>query len=184
MKNFLRIFLTACAVAVVLWAITSCRASRATEQGYPNIPVLPVEQTDSVSPVTPQLVTGNKPGLLQRIFGTKPAKFKGTYNYYAPGSTVTTVGKKATAATAEGATAIGKAKGQTVTGDSSTTNAVTGGGALATVNGNGNQLEQKPTTKEAEGWAAKLTGPLGYVLAAAVVAGLIALYLRRKASLV
>jgi hypothetical protein len=98
-------------------------------------------------------------------------KCKGcTFNVAAPGSSINNVGKKATAATAAGATAIGKAKGQQAIGDSSVLNAVTGGGALANVVGDGNTLEQKPTTKEAPDWKAALTGPIGYVLAAGVVA--------------
>lgn len=103
---------------------------------------------------------------------------KSTVNvYYDPATvTTTTVGKKATAATAEGATAtvIGKKAGPSVVAsDSSTLNAIEGGGNLAAVNGDDNEVGQKKADTAAPGVAAtiadNLTSPLGYVLAIVAV---------------
>jgi hypothetical protein len=94
----------------------------------------------------------------------------------------TTVGKKATAATGEGAVAsvTGKKSGPAViASDSSTLNAIEGGGNLAAVNGDGNALEQtkQDVTTEAPGIGAtiaqKLAGPPGIVLGIALAGGLI-----------
>lgn len=79
-----------------------------------------------------------------KLSGGKPRKCKGCTIVYSAGPatvTTTTVGKKATAATAEGAaaTTIGKAKGPTAIGDSAAatdnTKAAQRGGAAATAAG-------------------------------------------------
>lgn len=71
---------------------------------------------------------------------------KSTVNVYLGPATVTTAGKKAQVAAGAGATAsvIGKKAGPAqVASDSSTQNALLGGGNLAAVQGDGNRLEQK-----------------------------------------
>lgn len=125
--------------------------------------------------------------------GKMPRKCKGcTIINAAPGATVTTttVAKNATAATAEGAVAsvTGKKSGPAVVAsDSASLNSLQGGGNQAAVNGDGNSTDQKKqdTTKEAPGPLAaiadNLTGPLGYVLAAAAVGGILFLIIRRRA---
>jgi hypothetical protein len=85
----------------------------------------------------------NRPAVSDIHVGNMPAKIgkKATVNVYYGPATISTVGKKATAATAAGATAtaIGKAKGPTAIGDSATatdnTKAGQRGGAAATAQG-------------------------------------------------
>jgi hypothetical protein len=76
--------------------------------------------------------------------------------------------KKAQVAAGDGATAsvIEKKAGPAqVASDSSTQNALLGGGNLANVHGDGNMLPQTATTQEAADWRATLAKPAGYVLA-------------------
>jgi hypothetical protein len=107
-----------------------------------------------------------------------PRKCKGCTFYYGP-ATVTAVGKKATVATAAGATAAatGKRSGPAVVAATgSPLTAGSGGGNVAAVNGHSNHLAQTAITPAAPGPLAalvsRLAGPLGYVLAAAAAAGL------------
>jgi len=104
--------------------------------------------------------------------------------------TTTTLGKKSTGAVGAGAVAsvIEKKAGPAqVASDSSTQNALLGGGNLAAVHGDGNTLPQTATTQEAADWRATLAKPVGYVLAGLgtvlIVGGaiyLIAAYKRRN----
>lgn len=113
---------------------------------------------------------------------------KSTVNYYYGPATVntTTVGKKATAATAEGATAtsIEKPKAPTTTGPGDATDQ-RGAQASANIKGDNNAPKLTNTAPEAPGplavLADNLTGPLGYVLAAAAVGGIIFFLIRRRA---
>jgi hypothetical protein len=95
-------------------------------------------------------------------------------------NTNATIGKKATAATGEGAVATvieKKAGPAVVNSDSSTLNAVTGGGNLAAVQGDGNTTSQTKADVEPPSVAAtiaqELTGPLGIMLAVGAGVGLI-----------
>jgi hypothetical protein len=118
-----------------------------------------------------------------------PRKCKGcTFNLVAGNQTV--AGKKAQVAAGDGTTAsvIEKKAGPAqVASDSSTLNAVLGGGNLAAVHGDGNTLPQTATTQQAADWRATLAKPAGYALAAVgtmlIVGGvifLIAAYRRRN----
>jgi len=118
-----------------------------------------------------------------------PRKCKGcTFNVAAGNQTI--AGKKAQVAAGDGATASvieKKAGPAVVASDSSTLNALTGGGNLAAVHGDGNTLPQTATTQQAADWRATLAKPAGAVLAsglAVVLVGgcifLIAAYRRRK----
>jgi hypothetical protein len=99
--------------------------------------------------------------------GPVPRKCKGcTFNLVTGNQTV--AGKKAQVAAGDGATATvieKKAGPAVVASDSSTLNAVLGGGNLAAVHGDGNTLPQTATTQEAPGVLATLAKPSGYVLA-------------------
>jgi hypothetical protein len=129
-----------------------------------------------------------KPVMLSAVEASLPRKCKGcTFNVVAGNQTV--AGKKAQAAAGDGATAsvVGKKAGPAqVASDSSTQNALLGGGNLANVHGDGNTLPQtkQDTTNEAPGVGATiakaLTGPLGYVLGAAAACGLVFLLIRRR----
>jgi hypothetical protein len=120
--------------------------------------------------------------------GGVPRKCKGCT--FIVGDNTTLAGKKAQVAAGDGATASiveKKAGPAVVASDSSTLNALTGGGNLAAVQGDGNTTGQtkQDTTTEAPGVSATiakyLTGPLGYVLAAAAVGGIVFLLIRRRA---
>jgi hypothetical protein len=138
--------------------------------------------------------------LLDKLLGRKPEPYtlgvapkcigkKSTVNIYnAPATvTTTTLGKKSTGAVGAGAvaTVIEKKAGPAqVASDSSTQNALLGGGNLANVPGDGNTLPQTATTQEAADWRATLAKPAGYVLAGLVtvliVGGVIFLILAYK----
>jgi len=130
-----------------------------------------------------------KPVMLSTVEASLPRKCKGcTFNVVAGNQTV--AGKKAQVAAGDGATAsvIEKKAGPAqVASDSSTLNALTGGGNLAAVQGDGNTLPQTTTTQQAADWRATLAKPVGYAVASVgtvlVVGGcifLIAAYRRRK----
>lgn len=119
--------------------------------------------------------------LLDKLLGRKPERYvsdshvgnigkKSTVNiYHGPATvTTTTLGKKSTGAVGAGAVAsvIEKKAGPAqVASDSSTQNALLGGGNLANVPGDGSTLPQTATTQEAADWRATLTKPAGYLLA-------------------
>jgi hypothetical protein len=119
-----------------------------------------------------------QPTFLEKLLGLQPKPYhvavvparigkKSTINVY-HNSTVTNAEKKAQVAVGAGATAsvIEKKAGPAqVASDSSTQNALLGGGNLAAVRGNGNTLPQTATTQEAADWRATLAKPAGYVLA-------------------
>jgi len=209
-----RLFLLLLIGWTIAAALAGCRTAKPTpERDVSRAEGTPLGQPDSPAgnseQKTPEPPLVQKTGFLG-LFGKKntlsnpetkiiagaqpgPRKCKGcTIINAAPGATVTTttVAKKATAATAEGAVAsvTGKKSGPAVVAsDSASLNALEGGGNLAAVNGDGNSTDQKKqdTTKEAPGPLAtiadNLTGPLGYVLAAAAVGGILFLIIRRRA---
>ena len=117
-----------------------------------------------------------------------PKKCKGCT--FIIGDNTTLAGKKAQVAAGDGATASvveKKAGPAVVASDSSTLNALTGGGNLAAVQGDGNTLPQTTTTQQAADWRATLAKPAGAVgagIVAVIVVGgvifLIAAYRRRK----
>ena len=128
-------------------------------------------------------------GLFARLFSPKTAlnaqkkpitdaslrKCKGCSFYYGP-ATLTTIGKKATAAVGENATstAIGKKAGPSIVKSDSVTQQV----ATNAVAGHGNTATQTATTQQAKDWRAVLAGPVGQVGAVALVlAGGYGLYL-------
>ena len=87
---------------------------------------------------------------------------KATVNfYYAP---ATIIGAKATATIGDGARTIVAGKKATQATDSATQQVATNA-----VAGHGNSATQTATTKQAADWKARLAGPLGWVLALAVV---------------
>jgi hypothetical protein len=120
--------------------------------------------------------------------GGVPRKCKGCT--FIIGDNTTLAGKKAQVAAGDGATASvieKKAGPAVVASDSSTLNALTGGGNLAAVQGDGNTLPQTTTTQEAADWRATLAKPAGMVLAGVLgvvlvggVIFLIAAYRRRN----
>lgn len=153
-------------------------------------------QVDSV-------VVARPPSLLDKLLRRTPAPYhvavtparigkKSTVSIYYGAATITntTAGKKATVAAGTGAVASvveKKAGPAIVASDSSTLNALTGGGNLAAVHGDGNTLPQTATTQQAADWRATLAKPAGAVLAGVLtvvlVGGsifLIAAYRRRK----
>lgn len=124
-----------------------------------------------------------------------PRKCKGcTFNLVTGNQTNSTVGKKATAATAEGAVAsvVGKKAGPAiVASDSVQQNAVGGPGNILATNGNNNTPTLSAPVQQPPDWRAMLAKPGGYALASIgtllVVGGsifLIAAYRRRKKLLV
>jgi hypothetical protein len=97
---------------------------------------------------------------------------KSTVNiFHGPATvTTTTVGKKATVATAEGAVATvieKKASPAIVASDSSTQNVILGGGNIQATNGNNNTPQLTAPVQQAADWRATLAKPTGYVLASA-----------------
>ena len=186
-----------CALALTLAGTTACSTSRppATVSAHAE-PATATTDTAGDAPALPEGVVVQPPqsALGKLLRWPAPAA-----RYYPPGtpvmagkkSTVTinhvagnqsntsaTIGKKGTAATGEGAVATlieKKAGPSVVASDSSTLNAVTGGGNLAAVQGDGNTTAQTKADVEPPSVgatiAAKLTGPLGWALGALVLAG-------------
>jgi hypothetical protein len=122
--------------------------------------------------------------------GPAPRKCKGcTFNLVTGNQTV--AGKKAQVAAGDGAVASvvqKKAGPAVVASDSSTQNAILGGGNLAAVHGDGNQLEQTKADVEPPSVGATIakaiTTPVGYAVALVVVAGVvygIVLWRKKKA---
>lgn len=116
---------------------------------------------------------------------------KATVNVYYGAATITNAGKKSTVAAGAGAVASHiekKAGPAVVASDSSTLNAVAGGGNLAAVQGDGNStsLTKQDTTKEAPGplavFADNATAWLPWVAGGCVVAGIVWFLIRRKAA--
>ncbi|MGI4862757.1 MAG: hypothetical protein ACRYFZ_02465 [Janthinobacterium lividum] len=97
--------------------------------------------------------------------------------YYGSATVITnTAGKNAQLAAGAGAVTshIEKKAGPAiVASDSSTLNAIAGGGNLAAVHGDGNQLEQHATTQQPPDWRAMLAKPVGAVLASVVAVSLV-----------
>jgi hypothetical protein len=121
-----------------------------------------------------------------------PRKCKGcTFNLVTGNQTNSTAGKKATLAAGDGATAsvVGKKAGPAiVASDSSTLNAIEGGGNLAAVHGDGNQLTQTKADIEPPGIGATIAkaiaGPTGIMLAVGLSIGaiyLLVLWRKKKA---
>jgi len=139
----------------------------------------------AAQPLTQQVTTPNI-----------PRKCKGcTFNVVAGNQTV--AGKKAQVAAGDGATAsvIEKKAGPAqVASDSSTQNALLGGGNLAAVHGDGNQLEQKAELPPETGFPNTLDKIFGGAVAALLTGGaiwfgfpvlwpwLVGLFKRRKSS--
>jgi hypothetical protein len=116
---------------------------------------------------------------------------KATLNVYYGTTTITNAGKKSTVAAGAGAVATvieKKAGPAVVASDSSTLNAVAGGGNLAAVQGDGNTTSQtkQDTTKEAPGPLAVIadnaTAWLPWVLGGGAVVGIVIFLIRRKAT--
>jgi hypothetical protein len=159
----------------------------------------PVMQQDTeATPDSLHFVKVAKPA--RRLFGLLPAKklasptaslrkCKGCT--FIIGDNTTLAGKKAQVAAGTGAVASNiekKAGPAQIASDSSTQNALSGGGNLAAVHGDGNTLPQTATTQQASDWRAELAKPAGEVAATALglvlVGGLvwvIIAYKRRKA---
>lgn len=158
------------AVGILAYLLTSCAGSRApldtpeTPQAPRGVRIIP-PQEGLPGRVDSLVSSTSTPNLFRRLFpkstasaSTMPRKFKGTINYYAPGSTVTTstIGKKATAAVGDGATSTttGKKSGPAVIASDSVDQAVAGSNTQqVTTRGNGNQVDAKKqdTTQEAPG---------------------------------
>jgi hypothetical protein len=183
-----------CALLLALGGIFSCR----TAQPIPERDVSRAEGTPYVARpdsssgklvkddklVDEHSTSAPKKGLISRIFSAKspesastsaPRKCKGCTIVYSTGpATVTTIGKKATAATGDGATAtsIEKAKAPVATGTGDATDQ-TGAQASANIKGDNNTPKLTNTAPEAPGPLAvlvdNLTGPPGYVLAGGMV---------------
>ncbi len=169
------------ALAVIVGLLALCLSACKVTEGPPTIAHWPVV-ADTIAPKTS--IPGNglsstpaksteKPGLLRRLFpaSTSPRKFKGTFNYYAPGSTVTTstIGKKATAAVGDQSTATvtGKKSGPAVIASDSVDQNTAGANAQqTTVSGQGNHVDAKKqdTTLKQGFW----NSPAGYAAAAAL----------------
>ena len=97
--------------------------------------------------------------------------------YYAP---ATVIGKRSIAAIGDGAKTTVAGKRATQATDSATQQIATNA-----VAGHGNTTTQTATTKQATDWKARLTGPLGWALAAVLVGGglylLYPIFIRRNA---
>jgi hypothetical protein len=144
------------------------------DEGPAYTPAMLTQRPDSV-------IVQRAPSFIDKVMGRTPEPFKVAVTparigkkstvsiYYGPATvTTTTVGKKATAATAEGAvaTVIEKKAGPAiVASDSSTQNAILGGGNIQATNGNNNTPQLTAPVQQAADWRATLAKPTGYVLA-------------------
>jgi hypothetical protein len=159
------------------WQPAPADSSAHTKPPYA-VQLPPIAAPDSL----PFIAVSRKPTFLDKLFGHTPkmtiypgllpvkAGKKSTVNiFHGPATvTTTTVGKKATAATAEGAvaTVIEKKAGPAiVASDSSTQNAILGGGNIQATNGNNNTPQLTAPVQQAADWRATLAKPTGYVLA-------------------
>ncbi len=193
-------------LAVAMLSLAACSTSRHAGEGIGYTPnhltrQLPVPAPDS-EPTPPHAEPRAKPSFFHQLFPGKqpapaaqasdwvtpasghasqvPKKCKGcTFNLVAGNQT--NAGKKAQVAAGAGAVAsvTGKKSGPAViASDSSTLNAVAGGGNLAAVQGDGNTttLTKQDTTKEAPGLLATIannaTAWLPWVLGGLAVAGI------------
>jgi len=147
------------------------------------------------------IVVERAPSFIDKLLGRTPKPYhvavtparigkKSTVNIYNAPATVTTIGKNATGAVGAGAVAsvIEKKAGPAiVASDSSTSNAILGGGNIQATTGNNNAPQLTAPVQQAADWRATLAKPTGYVLAAlgtvVIVGGciyLIAAYKRRN----
>ena len=123
------------------------------------------------APATPRVaaIAALPPGVDSLVVVPRPPLFgrlgkKAVVNiYYGP---ATVIGKKATAAIGPGAHVAIAEKHANQATDSATQQVATNA-----VAGRGNTVKQTAETKQATDWKAKLTGPLGWALAAVLVGG-------------
>jgi hypothetical protein len=173
---------------------------RSIFEGHP-----PVVQQDIPSDVVaapdslPFVKVPKKTSLFRRLFpakqqsvsdthvGNMPRKCKGcTINVVAGDQHNSTTGKKATSATGAGAvaTVIEKKAGPAiVASDSSTSNAILGGGNIQATTGNNNTPQLTAPVQQAADWKATLAKPAGYVFAIGLVCLIIFLLIKRRNSL-
>jgi hypothetical protein len=156
------------------------------DEGPAYTPDALTQRADSSSKALSALTSPvDKPGLLRWIFPAKalplpdinapqlPRKCKGCTIVYGP---ATVAGKKATVAAGENAVAshIEKKAGPSiVASDSSTQNAVLGGGNIQATNGNNNTPTLSAPVQQAADWRAELAKPTGKLIAGALVVVLI-----------
>jgi len=155
-------------IAALALSLGACAAGR-DRTSRPDPLAVALDGTPVVPPALPYAATH-----------PVPKKCKGC-SFYTIAGDATVAGKKAQVAAGEGSslTITGKKSGPAVIGsDSSTLNAVGGGGNLAAVQGDGNTTTQTKADTEAPGVgatiAAKLTGPLGLVIGGALTCVLVA----------
>ncbi|GAB2958900.1 hypothetical protein GCM10027048_27570 [Hymenobacter coalescens] len=187
-------------LALFVMALASCRTAKPNplEQDAPPIGDARTRHTPDVGTAphqvdsSPQNMDSSarkeespKLPLLQRLFGAGKTKYKNTTVQYVVGDhnklqSASDVKNKDGAFSWEGA-AANAGKGANQATDSSTLTS-TGTGNAATVQGDGNKLEQTATTQEAADWKATLAKPVGIVAGLAAAGGLVYLLIlwRRK----